>query len=122
MKYKIENIELHDAYFEELLINSKTDYFDEIIFVFKFKEEPIKFVFKNCFCANINLDMWISGKESIRDCCHIISDEYDNKITVQKNKGFLPIEKEFKYFKITTNISNSIIELAYEDVDILKYN
>ena len=120
MKNKIENIELHDAYFTDIEFHTKADYFDEIVFVFKIKKKPLKFVFKNCFCANINLNMWISGKESIRDCCHTISADYNNKITDLKKRGYLPKEIEFKYFKITTNTSNSIVELAYEDVDVLQ--
>ena len=114
----IEKINFHDAIIENIILSSDNDFIDKIEIIVKTSNERISLLFSDCFSVKCDFNLWISGMDSIRECYYELSDEYINTLAELRKKGFMPFENQFKFFKIVTNTSNSIIEIVYKDVDI----
>lgn len=108
---EIDSYNFHDAIIDKLEMSSQNDFFSEIILTLSFPNlERLKFVFRDCLCANLSLQMWIQGQDSIRNW------SFD---PAEKVKPLMESYKQtFKYISFNTNTTNSIIEVIYSSVDI----
>jgi hypothetical protein len=123
----IEQINFHDAYILELQVCTITDHFEVIKILLESKEfikdygtNKISLVFRECFKAELKLQMWIKGKDSIRELRIIDEKESNdlNNIAEMKRKGFVKDSDNFKYCEITLNTSDGKIHIIAKEVSI----
>lgn len=120
----IDNLPLHDSYILGIDIKTNTDHFDTITitlesssFINLYQTKILKFNFKDCFKANLNLQMWIIGKDSIRSF-DILSNFLSNDLVNAANKGSGPNANDFVHYHFNLNISNSDIDIWAKEFEI----
>ena len=119
----LEKMSFHDVYILGININTKKDHFDQITlflesseFVSDFATDKVILKFRECYKANLQLQMWIEGKDSIRSFEVL---EQSNLLLeagkILKASGSQLVTK-LKHFQLNLNTSNSTIDILAEDV------
>lgn len=123
---EFDEVQFHDAYITGFEANTVNDHFDVITvylesdnFVSYYGKDKIKIVFKDCYQAIINIQMWITGKDTIREIRIENTSELLNRLISRQNKGLLVKAHEFKHFHIELNSSASIFEIISKGYDII---
>ena len=121
----LKDVYLHDAYISGLEIKTVNDHFDYIAINLEsseFKDEygtdKIKVVFEGCYKAKLNLQMWISGTDSIRNCYYKEESDWLKDVQTLHYRGLLPKSKEFKHIIFELNTSGSVIEILASYIKI----
>lgn len=124
--YEFDEVQFHDAYIVGFEANTVNDHFDVIRvylesdnFVSYYGKMKIKIIFKECYQAIINMKMWITGKDTIREISIKNNSELLDKLISSQNKGLMVNVHEFKHFHIELNTSASIFEIISKGYDII---
>jgi len=118
----IDNLNLHDSTILEICFQSKNDFNDYIKiiiesnnFIEEFKTKQIELIIDNCFKVKANMNMWITGKDTIRsfeihkNSDWIIEEKEKNKLT----------PKHIKHAVLELNTSGSLLNfLITKDIEI----
>lgn len=123
MKFLNNNLELHDSYFIEMKFESIKDFNDRISIILEsdnfmntYETRRIMLVLEDCFKIVLNLNMWVSGKDTVKD--YNISNSSDWLNTELENCKIKP--KETQHFKLELNTSGSIFNfLISKEITIL---
>jgi hypothetical protein len=120
----IDKLPLHDSYILGIDIKTNTDHFDTITITLEssayidlYQTKTIKLNFKDCFKAKLDLQMWISGKDSIRSL-DVLNEEKSIVLVNPVNKEFGPSANDLVHYHINLNISNSNIDIWAKDLEI----
>lgn len=105
---EIQNNSLHDVEILDVKVSSQVNYFDTVYltlrddkFIDQYGNNTIQIVLRECCRAQLNLNMYILGKDTIRLCT--IVDETLNLFNEQNDI--------FKHFHIDTNTTASFIDV-----------
>jgi hypothetical protein len=118
----------HDAYIYGISVVTGKDHFDKIsisldsnTFISDFGTSKVSLQFTECFRAELQLQMWISGKDSIRELDIIDSDSSAEirKINDLKEKGYIKKDDVFEHCEITLNTSGSKITIISKDINVI---
>ena len=117
------NISLHDVTVTGIEVRSTNDHFDYVslsLEASEFKKEfgtnTVRLIFEDCYKAEFRLQMWISGKDSIRS--HSIKDDspWIKELQELEDKGVSLPKGSFKHFVLELNSSGSTIEVLARNV------
>lgn len=121
MKDILNTYSFHDAFMVSFECKTTKDYFDYCTVILEsegfdeiFGGQIIRVVFIGTYKILSNIQMWISGKDSIREFYVVKESNELREIDNLKNKGFLP-KAEFTHFKMTLNTSGSEIEIIAQN-------
>lgn len=121
MKDNLSKITLHDAVILGLSVSTNEDHFDKLSIMLEsndftrlFGSSKIQINFLDCFRVKLNLQMWIVGKDSIRDFEVMLE---SNLLAEIQNFDKLKIP-ELKHYHFNLNVSNSNIDILAKDTDI----
>ncbi len=121
----ISNITFHDAFITEVQIMTLDNHFDYVsltLEALEFRErynaDKIKLIFDGCYKARLDLQMWILGKDTIRNCYCKKESDLLNQVDVLISKGLLPNNSKFKHFSIELNTSGSTIDILAKSAKI----
>lgn len=112
----------HDAKVLGFEVATCQDHFDTIIvtiesteFLKVYESEKVKVIFKDCYKAQMDLQMWIVGIDTLRS------------FEIVKDSSLLPDEStcigasQFKHYRLNLNTSNSTIEIVAKAVEVQRY-
>ena len=124
----LEELNFHDVYIIGINISTKKDHFEQLSiflesedFVADFGTDKLILEFSDCYKANLQLQMWISGKDSIRELKFVDSSSDElKKINQMKEKGLIKKDDIFKHCEIILNTSSGRIEILAKDVRLVK--
>lgn len=121
----LNEIAFHDANVLGLEIKTINDHFDCILitlesseFMNSYRTSTIKLVFRDCFKAQFNLQMWIVGKDSVRSFDLIKDSNWIPEVEKLNKDGYGPKASDLKHFHLNLNTSNSSIDILAKEVDI----
>lgn len=119
------DISLHDAYIVGLEVKTLRDHFECIIlsveseeFKKEFGKENIKIIFEDCYKANFALQMWISGKDTIKDYRYNSNSEWIRNVELLHDNGTIPSNIRFNHFSFELNTSGGTIDILARDIRI----
>ncbi|MHB8125650.1 MAG: hypothetical protein ACYDEJ_08440 [Desulfitobacteriaceae bacterium] len=124
----VEELSFHDVYIIGINFSTKKDHFEQISiflesedFVSDFGTDKVILEFSDCYRANLQLQMWISGKDSIREFRFLDSSSAElKKINEMKEKGLIKKDDIFKHCEIILNTSFGKIEILAKEVSLVK--
>jgi hypothetical protein len=122
---EFEEVQFHDAYIISFEVNTKTDHFDEVVFhlesenfINHFGTSNINLIFNDCYRIVANMQMWISGKDTIREIGILNSSELLNDINTL-HKEYSNNVNEFKHVRIELNSSARTFDIVSKDYYII---
>lgn len=118
------DLDLHDAQILEIYFQSKVDFNDCIKIVLEsenfkkvFNTRKIELQIEECYKAKINVNMWISGKDTVRDFEIYDSSDWIKEEREKNNT----IPKNIKHFVLELNTSGSVLDfLITKEINIIK--
>jgi hypothetical protein len=124
----IQELSFHDVYILNINLNTKKDFFDQIKIFLKSADfiphlgtDKVILEFSECYKANLQLQMWIGGKDTIRELRFMDSSDELSKINEMKEKGLIRKEDSFKHCEIILNTSSSKIDILAKEVKLEKF-
>jgi|GEM_PF-2619799 len=126
----VEKFSFHDAYINGINIITIKDHFEKVNiflesneFMNCFGTSKVSLVFEDCYKADLQLQMWISGKDTIREL-RLVDDSSSQeikKIIELKEKGFIKKDDIFIHCEIILNTSGSKIVILAKGIKVKTY-
>ncbi len=121
----INQIDFHDTFINGIEISTIQDHFDHIViqlestrFMSDFGTPTIGIIFEECFMADLKLQMWITGKDTVRHHTVFEDSPLLQQVEALNSRGMGPKAGELIHFQMELNTSGSVLDILAKSITI----